>query len=418
MRSEGGAASHARIDERFHTHVDLEWLIEDSSKVKLSAVLVRQFGKGARKLPAPYGEIAQRVKQDYQPSNTRAKGPEYHWTDLRTNAYRSAGFKVEARVRMLTAYFNDDSGRVVVSLPAELQSPLEDSAGISFKFHSKEVTLCALSQPLDARSLGDQLARRFPDFVAMVVRAHPSHIKVLRQHPADAATVRARPNPTGGKGRAGRGRHGDRGRGRGSLVAINEEVRQAAWAEAEQKLAARAASAAQRHAPSAPSAPSAVAAPGNVPPPPSGDFLEAVDLVAALLDSASSSNGGAAPVVPADDEPSGPIEAAVRLTDVVTGDMHVATDRPSRVFLGVEPECVPLIESNGFRARSRKNIAASCTPEDAKAGYLKYHPDDDCAIFEVEMSGLLSEHVKLFTTPQGSTRLSTQHVPARFLRKL
>jgi hypothetical protein len=145
-----------------------------------------------------------------------------------------------------------------------------------------------------------------------------------------------------------------------------------------------------------------------------GDHLEQLQVDLALRSSAAPTVEAQVAAAPAADEPDFPTRAADGVTDAASDGIGLA----SRVFLGVEPECVALIEINGFRARSRKNIAASCTPEEAMAGYRRYHPDEECVVFEVEMEGLLLDHVSLFTTPEGMTRLSTQHIPARFLQKL
>merc|ERR1712066_1146596 len=58
------------IDPNFPGLDGLEWLLEQPSDIKVSALLIREFGRHAD--PCIYGDLV-----------TKVKGPEYLWTELR-----------------------------------------------------------------------------------------------------------------------------------------------------------------------------------------------------------------------------------------------------------------------------------------------------------------------------------------------
>jgi len=169
-----------RVDKSFHTHCDLEHLIENTSDLMLSAILVRQFGPGAAPLPAPMCNANAEVLANFHHPRNLGKGPQFHWTFLREEAYKKATLN-SVQVNH-TAYFRDDKGRVVASLPGEKSSGAAHS--ISFKHESKEVTV-QLPSPSDANILGQLLLAKDPSFFYKVVQANAVHIdsdQQIEQH--------------------------------------------------------------------------------------------------------------------------------------------------------------------------------------------------------------------------------------------
>ena len=76
-----------RIDPRFESFEGLEWIHESSADLVLTAILVRQFGKGSEE----FGQLNCQVSSDYKKPLTALQGPEYHWSDLRAESYRRKG---------------------------------------------------------------------------------------------------------------------------------------------------------------------------------------------------------------------------------------------------------------------------------------------------------------------------------------
>lgn len=77
-----------RFDPNFPTADGLEWLVEDSNNVVVAGIMLRVFGRGAD--PLIYGETASKVSYG-------ESGPEYEWTRMRLEEFRSAGHFVEAQ---------------------------------------------------------------------------------------------------------------------------------------------------------------------------------------------------------------------------------------------------------------------------------------------------------------------------------
>ena len=86
LRQNGHWPRSLRIDTRFATHDDLEWLLESSGDIVLSAILVRQFGEGSE----AFGHLNARVSGDYKSADSVSHGADYHWTTLRQEDGRTA----------------------------------------------------------------------------------------------------------------------------------------------------------------------------------------------------------------------------------------------------------------------------------------------------------------------------------------
>ncbi len=143
-----------RIDPCFATHDDLEWLLESSGDVVLSAILVRQFGEGSES----FGHLNERVNGDYKSSDFVRQGAGYHWTTLRQEeaeqlAREDRGLKVP-NPGIPTAYIRDDIGWVVASLAGRLRSPEHEChSGLAFDFGQLASVTVALSHlPLGGTS--------------------------------------------------------------------------------------------------------------------------------------------------------------------------------------------------------------------------------------------------------------------------
>ena len=156
-----------RYDKSFHTHCDLEHLIENCSDLMLSAILVRQFGKGAASLPAPIHNANTQINDDFIHPRGLGKGPQFHWTFLKEKAYEKE--ELNSVQASHTAYFRDDKGRVVASLPGEKSNMTAHA--ISFQYENEEVTV-PLQSPSDANILGQLLLAHHPRFVSRVVQAN------------------------------------------------------------------------------------------------------------------------------------------------------------------------------------------------------------------------------------------------------
>jgi hypothetical protein len=86
--------SNLRIDPKFETNSGLEWLVESSQDIVLSAILVRMFGAGT---DAIFGELNGRVIGS-------SRGADYHWTDLRKKDAQSKKLVFKKNREQFTAY--------------------------------------------------------------------------------------------------------------------------------------------------------------------------------------------------------------------------------------------------------------------------------------------------------------------------
>ena len=167
-----------RIDPRFATHQDLEWLLENSDDVALSAVLVRGFGKDTVDV---FGELNERVTQnDRRPYIGHDAGPEFHWTFLRKEQEERLVHAQPSRVvpspatTAMTAYVRN---RAVVTASVAGHYLDNHGAVVTFRFESRTVAVSLGVVPRgsvpDVERLSDLLLSQQPGFCAAVIHASP-----------------------------------------------------------------------------------------------------------------------------------------------------------------------------------------------------------------------------------------------------
>merc|ERR1712060_949521 len=74
------------IDANFPNLVGMEWLIDKEADIVVTAVMLRELGRGAN--PSVYGGAAARVTEGKM-------GPDYEWSRLRSEEMREGGFFVK-----------------------------------------------------------------------------------------------------------------------------------------------------------------------------------------------------------------------------------------------------------------------------------------------------------------------------------
>ena len=368
-----------RIDPRFETHSDLEWLIESSSDLFLSAILVRQFGDGSD----AFGTLNTRVSKEYKHATDELRqGAQYHWTSLRETQARELGHTTP-RFTLPTGYFRDTFGRVVASLAASWSPSTSNSGGhllagvpLASSISSAEPHLQQLifeSNGLRAiisitegcigspDAVGSALASQCPLFVDAVVKRNSE-----QRYPVPESAS------TSGKARRKR-----------KKPMRSSHTRSTAGA----------------------SSTSTADASSSTPPPP---YAQSSSAPTPLLPTSP-------PIANTSIGPTAPDTAATSATTPSLSN-PVPDLAAERVFLGVEHANVEAVLRGGYCVQRRKYVAASNTIEEAQEGCQKWHADSTgrCAVFEV----LSSQQISKFYTPSGSVRLTCAHVPVSLLRRV